>query len=418
VAILREFKMVAMACRVCGSLLKETFADLKLTPIANELVRNENRRNGQTFYPLHAKVCEECWLVQLDYTHPPKKIFSDEYPYYSSWSKSWLKHAEDYVNHIIRALHLKKTSLVVEVASNDGYLLQYFKKRDYQVVGIEPCENLAKESRNKNIKTVCEFFNEESAQKILKEKGYADLIIANNVLAHVPDTLDFLKGFKTLLKSSGTITFEFPYIFELIKNTQYDTIYHEHYFYFSVYSVKNALLKVGLKAYDIEFLETHGGSIRLYVCHAEYETQESPRLSQCINKEASHGVDKIDIYKGFQKKVVSNKFQLIEKLIEIKKNNKKIIGYGAPAKGNTFLNYCGIGDEYLDYTVDISSQKQGKYLPGSMLEIKKIEHIRMDRPDYILLLSWNLSSEIISQMSFVREWGCKFIVAIPDFKII
>jgi SAM-dependent methyltransferase len=418
VAILREFKMAGIVCRVCGKSLKETFADLKFTPIANELIEIENKGNGETYYPLHVMVCEGCWLVQLDYTHPPKNIFSDAYPYFSSWSTSWLKHAEDYVEHILKILDLKKSSLIVEVASNDGYLLQFFKKREFEVLGIEPCENLAEISRSKNITTISKFFNEELAKEILNDKGYADLIVANNVLAHVPDTIDFLKGFKFLLNKNGIITFEFPYLFELITNNQYDTIYHEHYFYFSVHSVRSALARAGLKVYDIDFLKTHGGSVRLYVCHVENPLEESLKLTECIKKELILGVHKIDTYKNFQRKILSNKFDIVQKLIEIKNNNKKIIGYGAPAKGNTFLNYCGIGIEYLDYTVDISTQKQGKYLPGSRLEIKQIEQINIDEPDYILILPWNLSAEIISQISYVREWGCKFIVAIPEFQII
>ena len=406
-------------CRLCNKNLTRVFADLGLSPIANDLVKEQNMNKAESFYPLKAMVCESCWLVQLAYSHDKESIFSNEYPYFSSVSTTWLKHAKDYVEKIKEYLNLNSNSKIIEIASNDGYLLKNFKNISKNILGIEPCKNVAEYAIKSNqVPTINKFLTINSALEISNKFGKADLVIANNVLAHVPDLKDFIGGIKTLLANKGVVTIEFPHILSLIKKNQFDTIYHEHYSYLSIHAVKNAFKNSDLRIFKIEKIHTHGGSVRVYGCHHEANFLEDASYQTTLDLEVKEGLIDIDTYTNFQYKVQETKRRLLEIMIGIKSSGKKIVGYGAPAKGNTLLNYCGIGSDFLDFTVDLSTHKQGMYLPGSRLEIKDPVELYRARPDYILVLPWNLKDEIIDQHKRVREWGCKFIVPIPTLEII
>lgn len=409
--------MASTLCRSCGNPLNNTFIDLGMSPLSNAYIKEEDIEKAEKFYPLHAYVCDKCFLVQLDKFETPEQIFSD-YAYFSSYSDSWLQHANNYADMIIDRFQFGKESRVIEVASNDGYLLQFFKKKNIPILGIEPAANVAEVAEANGIPTLVEFLGVECATK-LKEKGVkADLLIGNNVLAHVPDINDFVEGLKILLSNQGIITMEFPHLLNLIKLNQFDTIYHEHFSYLSFIAVKTIFNKHGLKLFDVERLSTHGGSLRIYACHSNYNRAISDNVSILIQEERKEGLLSINTYESFSEKVKENKRKLLDFMIYAKRQGKTIVGYGAPAKGNTLLNYCGIRSDFIDYTVDRNPYKQGRYLPGVHLKIKAPEIIIETKPDYILVLPWNLKDEIISQLSYVREWGAKFIIPIPDVEVL
>lgn len=404
-------------CRFCGKELKHTMVDLGLSPISNEYVTKEHVDLGQYYYPLHVMVCEECLLAQAMEYKAPEQIFTN-YKYFSSYSKSWLEHCKRYVDMIIERLSLNKGSLVYEIACNDGYLLQYFKPYGIPVFGIEPAENVAKEAEKKGIDVAVEFWGERTAAGIADEHGKADLIIGNNVLAHVPDINGFVEGLRIALKETGTITMEFPHLLKLIELNQFDTIYQEHFSYLSLLTVRRIFQAHGLKIYDVEELATHGGSLRIYAAHtknAAYAVSEN--VSRVIRDEKEHGFEQMETYENFAKQVEAIKRDSCKLLIRLKEEGKKIAAFGAAAKGNTFLNYCGIGREYIDFVADSSIPKQGLYLPGTRIPIVSPDRIREERPDYIVLLAWNLRDEFSELLSYTREWGCKLITFIPRTEV-
>jgi len=405
-------------CRFCGSTLQHTFVDLGMSPLSNAYLRFEQLNQMEPFYPLHARVCEQCFLVQLEQFEQPEKIFGD-YAYYSSYSESWLSHARDYAERAVERFHLHTESLVVEVASNDGYLLQYFQQKGIPVLGVEPARNVAEAARKKAIRTVSKFFGLETARELQAAGQQADLIVANNVLAHVPDIRDFVAGLKLALKPRGIITAEFPHLFRLIEGNQFDTIYHEHFSYFSFSTAEEIFRKHGFRVFDVEEIPTHGGSLRVYACHEEasFPPIECGVL-QMREREIAAGLRDLKTYSGFGESVRETKRSLLDLLIRLKREAKSVVGYGAPAKGNTLLNYCGIGKDFLDYTVDLSPHKQNHFLPGTHIPIYPPERIQRTQPDYILILPWNLRDEIIGQLADIRRWGGRFIVPIPRAEVV
>lgn len=403
-------------CRFCGNELKDTFVNLGLSPVSTEYLSKENSKKGEMFYPLHVQVCSQCFLVQAEVYSSPEKIFND-YRYLSSNSMMWLNHAKNYVSMITKKLNLDNNSQVVEIASNDGYLLQYFNEIGIKNYGIEPAENCAEIARKKGIDVVCDFFGKEMAEKLSIERGKADLILGNNVLAHVPDINGFVEGISILLKSTGSVTMEFPHLLNLIKYVQFDTIYHEHFSYLSLFTISQVFKKHGLKIYDVEKLSTHGGSIRIYAEHVENNIPVSNNVASIISEEIEFGINKIETYSAFEEKVRNIKYKTMQTLSEIVLSGKKLIAYGAAAKGNTFLNYCGISKEYFPFIVDVTPEKQGLKLPGTLIDIVSEDEIIKFKPDYIAILPWNWKTEIIQRLEFTREWGCKFITFIPDIEI-
>jgi SAM-dependent methyltransferase len=408
---------IAKRCRFCNADLKRTFVDLGRSPLANSLLCADDIGRGESIYPLHAYVCDNCLLVQLPEFAPAEKIFND-YLYFSSYSQLWLDHCHAYAAAMTKRYHLGAGSLVVEVASNDGYLLQYFKERGIGVLGVEPAANVARVAQDRGIPTDIAFFGIETARRLRDAGKSADLMAANNVLAHVPDLHDFVAGFKLLLKPSGTATFEFPHLLKLIEEKQFDTIYHEHFSYFSCLVVEKIFAKHDLRIYDLESVPTHGGSLRIFVCHAGAGFARSGRVDDMIATERSAGLNRIEAYADFAKSVADIKCALLSFLIEARNAGKSVVGYGAPAKGNTLLNYCGVGAELLPYTVDISPHKQGRYLPGVQIPIYAPEHIFATKPDFVLILPWNIKAEIIERMASVRQWGGRFVVPIPKLTIL
>ena len=372
----------------------------------------------EPFYPLHSFVCEKCFLVQLPEYVAPKAIF-EEYGYFSSFSDTWLKHVSDYADMMSVSLGLNRESLVIELASNDGYLLQYFVAKSIPVLGIEPAKNVARVAIKKGVPSVTEFFGCELARRLVHEGRRADLLLGNNVLAHVPDINDFVGGMKILLKPQGVITMEFPHLLNLIERNQFDTIYHEHFSYFSFTTVEQVFAKQGLELFDVEELPTHGGSLRIYGRHFEDSTEPvSARVNALKASEAAWGVTNLQRYQAFGEKVKATKRGILQFLVEAKQRGKSVAGYGAPGKGNTLLNYCGIRTDFLDYTVDRSPYKQGKFTPGTRIPICAPEKIKETKPDYLFVLPWNLKDEVIAQNAFIREWGGKFVVPIPEVQIL
>ena len=409
--------MDAGKCRFCGAHLKHTFADLGMSPLSNSYLRPEELQNQEVFYPLHVYVCGNCFLVQLEEFASPENIFT-EYSYFSSYSESWLKHAGEYADLMVERFALGNNSLVVELASNDGYLLQYFKQKDIPVLGVEPASNVAAVATAKGIPTLTAFFSVKTARALAAEGKQADLLLGNNVLAHVPDINDFVKGMNIMLKPGGVITMEFPHVLQLIRNNQFDTIYHEHFSYLSFRTVENIFLSHGLVLFDVDELTTHGGSIRIYGRHVEDEGKcISGNVERMKDIENDAGLDKIETYAHFSQRIGETKRNLLEFLIQAKRAGKSIVGYGAPAKGNTLLNYCGIRNDFIDYTVDRSPHKQGRFLPGTHIPVYHPDKIKETKPDFILILPWNIKDEIVKQISYVHEWGCKFIVPIPSVKV-
>jgi len=404
-------------CRFCETTLRHTFVDLGMSPLANSYLKAEQLQQMEPFYPLHVYVCESCYLVQLPEFQSPEDIFSD-YAYFSSYSESWLKHAKDYTSQMIDRFGFNSNSQVIEIASNDGYLLQYFKERGIPVLGIEPAKNVAKASQEAGIQTIIKFFGTQTAIELATEDKYADLLIGNNVLAHVPNLNDFVKGMKIILKPNGIITMEFPHLMRLMDENQFDTIYHEHLSYFSFITVEKIFASYGLTIFDVDELPTHGGSLRIYACHAEDDSKLiSKRVIDLKNREEATGFTHLKYYLSFSEKVKETKRKIFTFLIEAKREGKSIAGYGAPAKGNTLLNYCSIRSDFIDYTVDRSPHKQELYLPGTHILIYHPDKIKETKPDYLVILPWNLKEEIMEQMSYIREWGGQFIVLIPEVKV-
>lgn len=404
-------------CRFCNANLTKIFVDLGMLPLSNSYLTDDMLKKQERFYPLVAFVCENCFLVQLPEIQSPENIFRD-YAYFSSYSETWLKHSENYVNAMLQRFGFDSKSLVVEIASNDGYLLQYFKKKEVPVLGIEPAENVAKVAEQKGIPTLVKFFSEKTANELLSEDKKADLIIGNNVLAHVPNLNDFVAAMKILLKPNGIITMEFPHLLQLIEQNQFDTIYHEHFSYFSFLTVQKIFSFHKLTIFDVEEITTHGGSLRIFAKHFENDSHNvSNRVAELLEKEKKFGLENIKTYTIFSEKVKTTKKKINEFFNRAKNENKKIVCYGASAKGNTLLNYCGIGTDFVDYAVDQSPYKQGLYLPGTHIPIKKPEKIHETKPDYVLITPWNLKEEIMGQISYIRDWGGKFVIPIPEVKI-
>jgi SAM-dependent methyltransferase len=381
------------------------------------MVREEMINLSETYFPLKVFVCDKCWLVQVDEIEKAENIFNEEYTYFSSFSESWLAHAKDYVDYMMSNFKFNLDSLVVEVASNDGYLLQYFKEKNIPVLGIEPTANTAKVAKEKGIESIIDFFGSELAKKELE--GKSDLILGNNVLAHVPDINDFVKGIKIALKSDGINTFEFPHLCKMMEFNQFDTIYHEHFSYLSLTALKSVFEKQGLEFFDVQEIPTHGGSLRVFSKHIEDKTKQiNTSVESLLSKEKSLGVNTLAYYQGFQDKTEKIKDDLMTFLFNAKKDNKKVVAYGAAAKGNTLLNFCGIkGTDLISYVMDASPHKQNKYLPGSRIPVFHPAKILETQPDYVMILPWNLKEEISEQLSFIESWGGKFIVAIPELII-
>ena len=406
------------SCRFCGTPLTLTFSDLGMSPLSNAFVKPDALDRMERFYPLHAYVCDVCRLVQLEQFASPLEIF-DDYAYFSSYSQSWLSHCEAYTSQMIQRFGLVAQHQVVEIASNDGYLLQYFKAAGVPVLGIEPADNVARVAQAAGVNTIVKFFGTETATDLVASGIRADLLLGNNVLAHVPDLNDFILGMKLLLKSDGVITMEFPHLLRMIEANQFDTIYHEHFSYLSFETVERVFAHHGLTMFDVDELPTHGGSIRIYAQHTETGKQVvSPSVLAMRKQEADFGIGKLETYTGFAARVCHAKRALLEFLIKAKREGKSVVGYGAAAKGNTLLNYCGIRSDFLDYVVDNSLYKQGLYLPGTRLPIYPPDKIRETKPDYILILPWNLKSEIMDQMAYVREWGAAFVIPIPSVQVL
>ncbi|MDY6811135.1 MAG: class I SAM-dependent methyltransferase [Actinomycetota bacterium] len=408
--------MTSPVCRSCWTPLTETFCDLGLSPMANSYVAPEDLDRPEVFYPLHAYVCTECLLVQLSEFETPEEIFSD-YAYFSSYSTSWLEHARTYVEHVTRRFDIDSSTRVVEIASNDGYLLQYFARNGVPVLGIEPAANVAEVARDHGIETRVEFFGTKLAEKLVDEGRFADHLIGNNVLAHVPDLNDFVAGMKLLLAPDGRITMEFPHLLRLIGETQFDTMYHEHFSYFSLHSVTRVFARHGLRLFDVEQVPTHGGSLRIYACHEDaHRYAPSQRLETVARSESDFGLDRPAGYRDFAPAVARVKRDLLSFLISARDRGERVIAYGAPAKGNTLLNYCGIGPELIECTVDRSPHKQGRHLPGTRLPINAPEYIRQAKPDHVLILPWNLRDEIVRDLEYIGEWDAQFVVPIPNLQ--
>lgn len=388
-----------------------------MSPLCESYLRLDELNQMEPFYPLHVFVCEKCFLVQLEEYVSPDHIFT-EYAYFSSYAESWLEHCRNYVNQMVDRFALEQQSLVTEIASNDGYLLQYFVKKQIPVLGIEPAANVAKVAVEKGVTTLVKFFGCQLAAELAAAGRQADLVIGNNVLAQVPDLRDFVAGIKLLLKPRGALTLEFPHLLQLMEGNQFDTIYHEHFSYFSFLAAEKIFEAHGLTLYDVEELPTHGGSLRIYGRHSEDSSKPvTPRVTSLKSKEADYGLGRLEVYRTFGERVKKTKRDLLQCLIRAKGAGKSIVGYGAPGKGNTLLNYCGIGKDFLDYTVDRNPYKHGRFTPGTHIPIYTPDKIRETRPDYLLILPWNLKSEIMQQMSFIKEWGGEFIIPIPEAAI-
>ena len=404
-------------CLFCGTPLEHTFVDLGMSPLCESYLSRTQLNEMEPFYPLHVYVCGECFLVQLQEYVSGEEIFTD-YAYFSSYSDSWLAHARRYTELMISKLGLSSESQVIEVASNDGYLLQYFVEKGIPALGIEPAANVAKVAVEKNVPTLVKFFGRETAAELARDGLQADLLLGNNVLAQVPDINYFVAGLKIALKPQGVITIEFPHLMQLVANNQFDTIYHEHFSYFSFLSAERIFAAHGLVLYDVEELPTHGGSLRIYARHEEDGTKPmTSRARELRAREVDAGLLSLNYYSSFARQVESTKRELLQFLVDSKREGKTIVGYGAPGKGNTLLNYCGIRADFLDFTVDRSPHKQGKYLPGTHIPIRHPDAIREERPDYVLILPWNLRSEIAEQLAYVREWGGKLVVPIPRVEV-
>jgi hypothetical protein len=407
----------AKPCRFCGSASLRTFVDLGMSPLCQTAPSVDDLNKGEVYYPLHVYICEQCFLVQLDVFEQPENIFGN-YLYFSSYSDSWLKHCETYCAMMTKRFGLDQKSLVVEVASNDGYLLQYFVKGQVPALGIEPAANVAKVAVEKGVPTISKFFGTKVAKELVSERGGADVVLGNNVLAQVPDLNDFVEGLKILLKPSGVLTLEFPHLLRLMEHNEFDTIYHEHFSYFSFLTTIRILKAHGLRVFDVEELPTHGGSLRIFACRAEDLTHNvQPRVEKVIGDENKAGLDSVAGYAAFASQVQQTKFALVDFLLTAAREGKSVAGYGAPGKSATLLHYCGIGKDLIQYTVDRSPHKQGRFLPGSRIPIYHPDRIAETKPDYVIILPWNLKDEIMRQLDYIREWGGRFVVPIPKVAI-
>ncbi len=409
-----------MNCRHCGAPLKQVFADLVFSPVSNSMLTKKGLQNPESYYPLKVFVCQQCFLVQIDEVNKPEDFFNEDYTYYSSFSTSWLNHSRRYVEMMMDRFQFNEQSQIIEIGSNDGYLLQYFKDYNVPVLGIDPSEGTDIEAEKKGVPTICEFFSSRVAKTYIVDKGLkADLILGNNVLAHDPRINDIVEGLKIALKDNGVITIEFPHLMSLIENDQFDTIYHEHFFYLSLTAIKTIFESQGLDLFDVEELPTHGGSLRIFAKHKEDKSKQvSHRVGDFIAREIKAGVRTKEYYDNFQLTIDNIKNEALIFLIEEKRKGKSFIGYGAASKGNTFLNYCGIkGTEFINFVVDASTHKQNKYLPGSHIPVVSEEKITQLKPNYVIILPWNLKNEIIDQLSYIRNWDGKFVIFIPELTV-
>lgn len=410
--------MKQLACRSCRNPLQHTFVDLGMSPLCESYIDARHLDQPEAFYPLQVYLCDRCFLVQLPEHVTPERIYS-EYAYFSSYSDSWIEHMRGYCDSVIDRFGLNTDSLVMEIASNDGYLLQHFAQRQIPCLGIEPAGNVARAAIDRGIPTRIQFFGDKVAGELAREHGKPGLLIGNNVLAHVPDLNGFVGGMKKLLKPGGVITMEFPHLLKLIEQNQFDTIYHEHYSYLSLYATEPVFARHRLELFDVEELPTHGGSLRIYAKHAnDAQHPVSVRIDRLRTRERAFGVDRLQTYSDFRERVAQSKRKLLQFLIEAKRNGKRIAGYGAPGKGNTLLNYCGIRGDFFDYTVDRSPYKQGLYTPGTRIPILHPDRIFETRPDYVFILPWNLADEISRQMARIRDWGGQFVVPIPEVAVL
>jgi SAM-dependent methyltransferase len=400
-------------CRFCGEDLRETFVDLGMSPHCESYPGPAELNAGETYYPLHVYVCGRCFLVQLEQYQSAESIFSD-YAYFSSYSESWLKHSENYCNKMLGRFGLSEKSFVVEVASNDGYLLQYFVQSNVPVLGIEPAANVAKVAVEKGVPSLVRFFGTDLANELVAEGREADLVLGNNVLAQVPDLNDFVEGLKIVLKPHGVLTLEFPHLLRLIEHNEFDTIYHEHFSYFSLQTTERILVAHGLRLFDVEELASHGGSLRIYACRAEDQTHlRQPNVAKVLADEEAAGLGSLTGYENFARQVKQTKLALLDFLVKAAREGKFVAGYGAPGKSATLLHYCGIGRDLIEYTVDRSPYKQGRFLPGTHIPIHHPDRIRETKPDYVVILPWNLKTEIMKQLQYIREWGGRFVIPIP-----
>jgi hypothetical protein len=414
----QQKKVTAKLCRFCGTGLQDTFVDLGMSPLCESYPAPDDLNRGEVYFPLHVYVCGTCFLVQLEEYESPQNIFG-EYAYFSSYSDSWLKHADNYCARMKSRFGLDEESFVVEVASNDGYLLQYFVQRNVPVLGIEPAANVAKVAVEKGVPTLVKFFGTQLAEKLASDGRSADLVLGNNVLAQVPDLNDFVEGLKILLRPEGVLTLEFPHLLKLIEHNEFDTIYHEHFSYFSLLTTVRLMEAHGLKLFDVEELASHGGSLRVFACRVEAKTHPvEPSIARVIEDEEQAGLGTIKGYKSFAKQVKETKLALLDFLLEAAREGKSVAGYGAPGKSATLLHYCGIGKDLIGYTVDRSTYKQGRFLPGTHIPIYHPDRIHETKPDYVVILPWNLQNEIMQQLQYIREWGGKFVVPIPKATIL
>ena len=408
-----------MHCRFCKNELSDVLIDLGHSPASNSFLDKEGLDEPEMYFPLKVYVCSKCFLVQIAEYKKSNAIFNDKYVYFSSYSKSWLAHSKEYVQMMVERFGFNNSSLAVEIASNDGYLLQYFKEKNIPVLGIEPTANTARIAKEKGIETVVDFFGVQLANKLVSQGVKADLLLGNNVLAHVPDIVDFVGGMKILLKEDGVITMEFPHLMQLIDHNQFDTIYHEHFSYLSFRTTQQIFASQGLELFDVEEVPTHGGSIRIYAKHlGDTSKQVSKNVSFLLEKEEKKGMNSLPYYQKFQKKAFNVKLEFINFLIQQKKEGKAVAGYGAAAKGNTLLNYCGIKNDLIDFVADANPHKQNKFLPASHIPVLDEGYLKDYRPSYVIIFPWNLKEEIMGQLSYIKEWGGKFIIPIPSLEII
>ena len=408
-----------MKCRFCNTELNAVFIDLNNSPASNSFLKEEELNEPETFYPLKVYTCHQCFLVQVDEYKKSDAIFNSDYVYFSSYSSSWLKHAKAYTDTMTSRFGYTGQSLVIEVASNDGYLLQYFKEKNIRVLGIEPTANTAKVAVSKGIESVVDFFGVRLAKQLVAKNIKADLLLGNNVLAHVPDIVDFVGGMKIILKEEGVVTMEFPHLMQLVDNNQFDTIYHEHFSYLSFTTVQQVFASQGLELFDVDEIPTHGGSLRIYAKHKEDKSKDiTPNVAAILKKEADKGMNSLAYYDNFQQKALKVKLDLTDFLIQQKRAGKKVAAYGAAAKGNTLLNYCGIKNDLIDFVVDANPHKQNKYLPASHIPVVNEQYLKDKQPDFVIILPWNLKDEITAQLSYIKEWKGKFVVPIPALQII
>lgn len=407
-----------MQCRFCKHTLTHVFIDLVNSPASNSYLNADALNEPEAYYPLKVFICDKCFLVQVDEYQKSDALFNNEYAYFSSYSTTWLAHAKKYTESMIARFGFGEGSKVIEIASNDGYLLQYFKEKNVPVLGIEPTANTAEVAIGKGIDTCVEFFGTALAKKLVSQGTQADLLLGNNVLAHVPDIVDFVSGMQILLKPDGVITMEFPHLMQLVDNNQFDTIYHEHFSYLSFYTVKQIFESVSLEMFDVEEIPTHGGSLRIYAKHkSNASKQVTGNVAALLQKEISRGIADLAYYHNFQQKALDVKLAMLSFLVEQKQKGKKVAAYGAAAKGNTLLNYCGVKDDLVDFVVDSNPHKQGKYMPASHIPIVNEAHLKAARPDYVIILPWNLKDEIKKQLAYIKEWNGKFVVPIPSLQI-